>query len=234
MLCFSSVLHAASNESPTKKSSGSLGSCFIGQPTLVNQVIYRIIATRERFDALRRQPTRASKWSCNQCCAVLRCAAMEIFIRLLITAAAAAALRPLIIFGRPGAGKSTIAERLIAHPDANAYNVDLDVCVPQWMRDNFAKGVYPTLAERQAFASDAADYVVTASEGKDACCVVSFFLRERRPARLVSRTLPRRDVGARRCVGRPRRRTNRVARWALLRPAAGEGRRRVALRARFI
>ena len=96
-------------------------------------------------------------------------------IRLLITVSAAAALRPLIIFGRPGAGKSTIADRLVTHPDADgAYNVDLDVCVPQWMRDNFAKGVYPTLAERQAFASDAADYVTTASAGKDACCVVSF------------------------------------------------------------
>ena len=95
-------------------------------------------------------------------------------IRLLITVSAAVALRPLIIFGRPGAGKSTIAERLVAHPDANAYNVDLDVCVPQWMRDNFAKGIYPTLAERQTFASDAAEYVRTESDGKDACCVVSF------------------------------------------------------------
>ena len=99
---------------------------------------------------------------------------MDRSLRLLTTVAAAAALRPLIIFGRPGAGKSTIAERLVAHPDANAYNVDLDVCVPQRMRDNFAKGVYPTLAERQAFASDAADYVRTESAGKDACCVVSF------------------------------------------------------------
>ena len=95
-------------------------------------------------------------------------------IRLLTTVSAAVALRPLIVFGRPGAGKSTIAERLVAHPDANAYNLDLDVCVPQWMRDNFARGIYPTLAERQAFASDAAEYVVTASAGKDACCVVSF------------------------------------------------------------
>ena len=93
---------------------------------------------------------------------------------LLLALTPAAALRPLIIFGRPGAGKSTIAERLVAHPDANAYNVDLDVCVPQRMRDNFAKGVYPTLAERQACASDAADYVRTESAGKDACCVVSF------------------------------------------------------------
>ena len=95
-------------------------------------------------------------------------------IRLLTTVAAAAALRPLIIFGRPGAGKRTIAERLVAHPDANAYNVDLDVCVPQWMRDNFARGIYPTLAERQAFASDAAEYVRTESDGKDTVCVVSF------------------------------------------------------------
>ena len=98
---------------------------------------------------------------------------MEIF-KLLLLATTAAALRPLIIFGRPGAGKSTIAEQLIAHPDANAYNVDLDVCVPQWMRDNFARGIYPTLAERRAFASDAAEYVVTESDGKGAVCVVSF------------------------------------------------------------
>ena len=93
---------------------------------------------------------------------------------LLLVLTPAVALRPLIIFGRPGAGKSTIAERLIAHPDANAYNLDLDVCVPRWMRDNFAKGVYPTLVERQAFASDAAEYVRKESAGKDACCVVSF------------------------------------------------------------
>ena len=63
---------------------------------------------------------------------------MHSSIRLLITIATAAALRPLVIFGRPGAGKSTIAERLVAHPDANAYNLDLDVCVPRWMRDNLS------------------------------------------------------------------------------------------------
>ena len=100
---------------------------------------------------------------------------MHSSIRLLTTIATAAALRPLIIFGRPGAGKSTIAERLIAHPDADgAYNLDLDVCVPAWMRDNFSKGIYPTLAERQTFASDAAEYVRTESDGKDTVCVVSF------------------------------------------------------------
>ena len=94
--------------------------------------------------------------------------------KILLLTTTAVALRPLIIFGRPGAGKSTVAERLVAHPAADAYNVDLDACVPQWMRDNFAKGVYPTLAERQAFAADAADHVLTASDGKGACCVVSF------------------------------------------------------------
>ena len=99
----------------------------------------------------------------------------SILLLLLLTIATGAALRPLIIFGRPGAGKSTIAEGLVAHPDADAYNVDLDVCVPQWMRDNFAKGVYPTLEERRAFAADAADHVLTASERQgDARCVVSF------------------------------------------------------------
>ena len=50
--------------------------------------------------------------------------------------------------------------------------LDLDVCVPQWMRDNFAKGQYPTLAERQAFATTACDYVEAslaevAKEGED-------------------------------------------------------------------
>ena len=37
--------------------------------------------------------------------------------------------------------------------------LDLDVCVPQWMRNNFAKGLYPTLEERIAFAQSACDYV---------------------------------------------------------------------------
>ena len=37
--------------------------------------------------------------------------------------------------------------------------LDLDVCVPQWMKDNFAKGQYPTLEERNIFALAACDYV---------------------------------------------------------------------------
>ena len=63
-------------------------------------------------------------------------------------------LKPLIIFGRPGAGKTTIADALLKHADAeNAQGVDLDVCLPQWMRDNFARGIYPSLDERRVDAS---------------------------------------------------------------------------------
>jgi len=90
--------------------------------------------------------------------------------------------RPLIfvIFGRPGAGKSTVANAVLSRNkdggaswrstknsaaapilDAplNLLGLDLDVCVPQWMRDNFAAGIYPTLGEREAFADSACDYV---------------------------------------------------------------------------
>jgi hypothetical protein len=92
--------------------------------------------------------------------------------------------RPLIfvIFGRPGAGKSTVANAVLSrskdgvvasrHSSAkesaaapnlaaplNLLGLDLDVCVPQWMRDNFAAGIYPTLAERETFADSACDYV---------------------------------------------------------------------------
>ena len=83
-------------------------------------------------------------------------------------------LKPLIIFGRPGAGKTTIADALLKHADAeDAQGVDLDVCVPQWMRDNFARGIYPSLDERRTFAAAAADHLdaVATSTGR---CVVSF------------------------------------------------------------
>mmetsp|Transcript_17649 Transcript_17649/g.28889 ORF Transcript_17649/g.28889 Transcript_17649/m.28889 type:complete len:217 (-) Transcript_17649:400-1050(-) len=81
-----------------------------------------------------------------------------------------------VVFGRPGAGKSTVSQaavRLLGDGDSSKVctgklsNVDeflyiyldLDVCIPQWMKDNFAKGVYPTLAERIEFTSNACDYV---------------------------------------------------------------------------
>lgn len=58
--------------------------------------------------------------------------------------------------------------------------LDLDVCVPQWMKDNFAKGQYPTLEERNMFALEACNYVEKQLEDNlekvdsDLAAVVSF------------------------------------------------------------
>lgn len=54
--------------------------------------------------------------------------------------------------------KTTVAN-LAADQLPDCLALDLDVCVPQWMRDNFNKGIYPTLEERQAFANNACNYV---------------------------------------------------------------------------
>jgi len=89
-------------------------------------------------------------------------------------AAGHALRRPLIVFGRPGAGKTTIADALLREAPWCAGR-DLDVCVPQWMRDNFSKGVYPTLEQRQVFAGEAASYVEEAlASAASAPLVVSF------------------------------------------------------------
>jgi gluconate kinase len=76
----------------------------------------------------------------------------------------------VIVFGRPGAGKTTVAEQAVQSiqtkgqtSSSSPYSccaIDLDVCVPQWMRDNFAQGVYPALAERLEFAESACDHVL--------------------------------------------------------------------------
>lgn len=68
----------------------------------------------------------------------------------------------LIVFGKPGAGKTTIANaasEYIIGTKRNCLVLDLDVCIPQWMKDNFAKQIYPTLAERHEFALTACQYV---------------------------------------------------------------------------
>ena len=95
----------------------------------------------------------------------------------------------MVLFGRPGAGKSTIAESLLAQSTSTVAFatsgrsilwLDLDICVPQWMRDNFAAGVYPTLVERASFAEDACAYVSAEilkrkkSDPRPLSCVVSF------------------------------------------------------------
>lgn len=72
-----------------------------------------------------------------------------------------------VLFGRPGAGKSSVAKEVIQQFDAQLItsshqlvHIDLDDCVPQSMKDNFAKGIYPTFSERQEFAKDCCDYVL--------------------------------------------------------------------------
>jgi energy-coupling factor transporter ATP-binding protein EcfA2 len=82
----------------------------------------------------------------------------------------------VVVFGKPGAGKSTVADfaiQLLVEQNSNAQQLpgstsstrvcpvglDLDVCVPQWMRDNFAAGIYPTLKQRTEFASSCCDHV---------------------------------------------------------------------------
>ena len=86
----------------------------------------------------------------------------------------------VVVMGRPGAGKSTITARVIELIDDTIWStptttttaaasrgmahtkvvpLDLDVCVPDWMRANFAMGIYPTLSQRQDFANVCCDYV---------------------------------------------------------------------------
>jgi gluconate kinase len=70
----------------------------------------------------------------------------------------------VVVFGKAGAGKSTVADyaiQLLVEQNSKVCPVglDLDVCVPQWMRDNFAAGIYPTLEQRKEFASSCCDHV---------------------------------------------------------------------------
>jgi gluconate kinase len=64
-----------------------------------------------------------------------------------------------VLFGIPGAGKTTVArlaiERLTSRSgfhESSLIWLDLDCCVSQSLKDNFARGVYPTLQEREEFA----------------------------------------------------------------------------------
>jgi gluconate kinase len=76
-----------------------------------------------------------------------------------------------VIFGIPGSGKSTVADRVLAllsshwqslqsEPQPRPIALDLDSCVPEWMRENFARGIYPTLKQRGEFVASCCDYVV--------------------------------------------------------------------------
>lgn len=83
-----------------------------------------------------------------------------------------------IVFGRPGAGKTTIANEVIplfSEENGSVIGIDLDVYVPQWMKDNFVKGIYPTEEQRQEFAVGACDQIeIQLDEQRPTACVVSF------------------------------------------------------------
>lgn len=64
-----------------------------------------------------------------------------------------------ILFGKPGAGKTTIANHVLAQIPNDCIMLDLDDCIPNWMRDNFTKGIYPTLSQRIEFAKHSCSYV---------------------------------------------------------------------------
>ena len=88
----------------------------------------------------------------------------------------------VVVFGRAGAGKTTVANAaidLLTDESIYCLGLDLDDCVPQWMRDNFGKGIYPTLKERQDFATSACDHVHTklqeqSQKDRDTVAIVSF------------------------------------------------------------
>jgi energy-coupling factor transporter ATP-binding protein EcfA2 len=65
---------------------------------------------------------------------------------MLLLGALAHQVKFFVVFGRPGSGKSTIADaaaELLKEEGRSILRVDLDECVPQWMRDNFSHGIYP-------------------------------------------------------------------------------------------
>ena len=80
-----------------------------------------------------------------------------------------------VVFGIPGAGKTTIARTVVEKWSVEPANLeilslDLDDCIPQWMRDNFSQGIYPTLVQRLEFAKTCCDYV-DAAINKESCAI---------------------------------------------------------------
>ena len=63
----------------------------------------------------------------------------------------------VFISGHSGAGKSTLVQGVTKRLH-DCLTLDLDVCVPDWMKENFNKGLYPTLAQRREFANDCVWY----------------------------------------------------------------------------
>lgn len=84
-----------------------------------------------------------------------------------------------VIFGRPGSGKTTIANEVVNEFNDECMAIDLDGCVPETFRENFAKGIYPTSQERIDFMDQACTYVENMLSGvsplsKSSFSIISF------------------------------------------------------------
>jgi len=84
----------------------------------------------------------------------------------------------VIVFGRPGAGKTTVANKVISlflDQSNSVIGLDLDTYVPQWMKDNFGKGIYPTPDQRREFAEGACSKIEQEiNERHPLACILSF------------------------------------------------------------
>lgn len=81
--------------------------------------------------------------------------------------------RLIVLFGRPGAGKSTVATKAVEQLH-DVQLIELDVCVPDWMRTNFTKGIYPTLEQRIEFAETCCNHVNSVLRNNKTTSIVSF------------------------------------------------------------
>ena len=79
-----------------------------------------------------------------------------------------------VIFGRPGSGKSTITNELVKEMGDACISIDLDVCIPQQLKDDLAKGIYPKSDERIKFMNMACDYVDDYLNGKINCNEINY------------------------------------------------------------
>lgn len=83
-----------------------------------------------------------------------------------------------VLFGRPGSGKTTIASSkslAIYLEQNNQMTIDLDVLIPQAMKDNFALDIYPSIDERKDFTRLACDHIDECIRNSQChSCLVSF------------------------------------------------------------
>jgi gluconate kinase len=84
-----------------------------------------------------------------------------LFIALFATISAGLRQSPIplmVLFGKPGCGKTTTANFTLDRTPG-CVGLDLDVCISDEMKANFAKGIYPSSNERVEFMECACDYV---------------------------------------------------------------------------